>query len=244
MRSAQRAVPASYHLESLQGDVWNNLSDATAFASLSEAIEFVKQHHLEAWRQGCLRLRDEDGTMSVSAIIEAEPSVPLKDRLACESAAWRQIKAPPGAWCFQEFLLRVGTAGIAQPLPPAYSRMMPNACFQNIAGLVRGSRHLRYCEGFALQQGFWLPIHHAWAIDTEDRVIDPTLVEPERYEFLGFPVSLAVRRKIVTRNSQSVFDTGHGMNFDFMMQHCPALLELVDEAHRSVIDGLLTKNKA
>jgi hypothetical protein len=190
-----------------------------------------------------IRLLDYHKGRTWMTDVAAEPNIPLKDRLAFESAAWRQIKAPPGAWCFQEFLLRVGTACIAQPLPAAYPRMMPNACFQNAATLVGGSRHSRYCEGFALLQGFSLPVHHAWAIDAENRVVDPTLVEPDQYEFIGFPVPLAVRRKIVTTTSQSVFDTGYGMNFCFMMQHCPALLDLVDDAYRGFVDGLLAKEK-
>lgn len=159
--------------------------------------------------------------------------------LAREAAGWRMLEAPPGAWFLQEFLVRVGIVGIAQPLPAKYPPMTPTYCFQNTAILVRRRRGLRYCEGYVIRNSFPFPIHHAWAIDANDRVIDPTLERPEECQFLGFPIDLKERKKWVNRNSQSVFDTGMGRNIKFMMQHCPALLDLVADQHREFVERVV-----
>lgn len=48
-------------------------------------------------------------------------------------------------------------------------------CYENAANLVlrRPSGELHYCEGFAIPKTMF-PMEHAWCIDNEGRVIDPT----------------------------------------------------------------------
>jgi hypothetical protein len=72
-----------------------------------------------------------------------------------------------------------------QALPKRYRRRPPKACFYNARSLARGSKRLRYCEGYAMNLELPILFGHAWALDPADRVIDPTLEHPENYQFYG-----------------------------------------------------------
>ena len=54
-----------------------------------------------------------------------------------------------------------------------YRPRVPKQCFDNAYKSAVASRgHLRYVEGFAFN-GI-LPVHHAWTIDADDRIVDTT----------------------------------------------------------------------
>jgi len=48
------------------------------------------------------------------------------------------------------------------------------ACFQNCFNAIWEYREFRYCEGFATDDDLSLAISHAWLINDNDDVIDPT----------------------------------------------------------------------
>lgn len=74
--------------------------------------------------------------------------------------------------CKEDFVRRHGMACEAQPLPKPYRFGPIKRCFANSER--RAKRHgLRYVEGFAVVNGF--PIHHAWCVGENKRVIDVTL---------------------------------------------------------------------
>lgn len=54
--------------------------------------------------------------------------------------------------------------------------LRPRECFRNsiLIAMYDRSRRISYCEGFALQSGLPLPIHHAWCILDGVTVIDLT----------------------------------------------------------------------
>jgi hypothetical protein len=159
----------------------------------------------------------------------------LRSDLAATASGWRHIKAAPGAWMAAEFLVRMGIECEAQSLPAKYSKMTEKYCFDNVSKLVGRRTGLRYCEGYIARDDFPIPIHHAWAIDWENRVIDPTLREPERYAYLGYPIALAKRKRWLSSHSLSVLDTGSGINFKFMLHECPELFDLIDVGYRGFI---------
>jgi hypothetical protein len=166
----------------------------------------------------------------------------LRDHLQKMSQAWRSLKASPGAWLTAEFLLHKGVDCQAQALPKRYSRMIPKQCFRNAAQLVQRRKGLQYCEGYFLRPDIGIPIHHAWAIDQENRVIDPTLDDPEAGEFIGYPMALAMRKQWISKHSYSVLDTGRGINIKFMIHECSDLLDLIDNDHREFVMKTLASN--
>lgn len=52
-------------------------------------------------------------------------------------------------------------------------RMRRRECFANASRLAMEDHSLTYCEGYV--SVFGVPIHHAWVINTHDKVRDPTL---------------------------------------------------------------------
>lgn len=86
---------------------------------------------------------------------------------------WR-IDGPKGYHynSFADFLLREARFWTAQQLPARYPSMIPRACYWNAWKLAKRFRSLRYVEGYAY--GGLIPVMHAWCVDRDDRVIDPT----------------------------------------------------------------------
>lgn len=78
-----------------------------------------------------------------------------------------------------DFIMRHGKPMLGRALPPPYAFMEPKQCFANAMRLTLGGLHgyphtddLTYCEGYVLTA---MPIHHAWCLDREGLVVDPTL---------------------------------------------------------------------
>jgi hypothetical protein len=82
--------------------------------------------------------------------------------------------------CIEDFLLQHGRFFAPQRLPQGIKKGPERQCFEN-AGKVatrRGSS-LFYVEGFALGV---IPVHHAWASDTEGNVYEVTWQTRDRTE--------------------------------------------------------------
>ncbi|QBQ74829.1 hypothetical protein [Caudovirales GX15bay] len=88
------------------------------------------------------------------------------------------------------YVLEHGRDWEPSPLPDNYGRMRPRDCFLNATVLAHMHPALRYVEGFAMHPATPFPIHHAWVVDGEDRVIDPTWEQPEDCLYRGVVFSL------------------------------------------------------
>jgi hypothetical protein len=77
-------------------------------------------------------------------------------------------------------------------------RMEMRQCFANSSRLAIKDRSLTYCEGYISVHG--IPIHHAWVIDKNDKVRDPTLkldkTMPVR-EYFGVPFTVEYLTKVL-----------------------------------------------
>jgi hypothetical protein len=69
-----------------------------------------------------------------------------------------------------DFLIQHARFWTVQSYPSNLRPMVPQQCFDNAYRMAR-KYGWRYVEGYAL--GI-LPVHHAWVVDHDDRVIDPT----------------------------------------------------------------------
>jgi hypothetical protein len=149
----------------------------------------------------------------------------LRATLMRESINWRALGANPGAWLVQEYVGREGIDCQAQALPSRFRPMTPQYCFANASKLMR-RKGLRYCEGYVWRTSFPITIHHAWVIDDQNRVIDPTLERPEECEYLGIVFTADDLR---TRNGgAALLVTSLGMvNAEFILKRCPALGDLM-----------------
>jgi hypothetical protein len=59
--------------------------------------------------------------------------------------------------------------------------MKSGECYANAYALAASETAYRYCEGYATTKGLEIPLAHAWVIDKDLRVIDPTWKEGHHY---------------------------------------------------------------
>lgn len=71
-------------------------------------------------------------------------------------------------------------------LPPDVERGTPRECYKNASLLVMQRPDLTYAEGFARNKATGeLTFQHAWAVDHEGNVVDPTWDNPEESQYFG-----------------------------------------------------------
>jgi hypothetical protein len=91
-----------------------------------------------------------------------------------------------------EFVLAHGQDFKSGPLPSRFEAGKPKMCYCNAVELTLLEPTLFYAEGFAMSTH--MPIPHAWCVDREGNVYDPTLKKPEDLQFFGVRlISEAVR---------------------------------------------------
>jgi hypothetical protein len=109
-----------------------------------------------------------------------------------------------------DLVLRTGRIFTPHPFPARYTRGMVKQCFNNAFGLAARTRgKLRYCEGYAAGV---IPVEHAWCIDAEDRVVDPTWTGENLGElYFGIVIDLDTVRRVRRRGrtASALFDWEH-----------------------------------
>lgn len=96
--------------------------------------------------------------------------------------------------CYEELVLATGRPMTAARLPAAAPRGRMGYCYSNTLALISAYPRLRYVEGYAMP---WVgdragrPSLHAWAINSNGRVWDPTWPDPESSAYFGLEMSLA-----------------------------------------------------
>jgi hypothetical protein len=153
----------------------------------------------------------------------------LREVLTDSVNGWIRISANPGAYIREMFVLEHGVECYAQPLPKGIRRGWPKQCFANARNLVKRRKSLTYCEGFVLVPRIeFFPIHHAWAIDKDRRVVDNTLVDPEVCGYIGIPVSADELRE-VKGDSILLMPKTDLMNVDYMVARSAAIRHVLTE---------------
>lgn len=104
-----------------------------------------------------------------------EPKTDGDRVLLAELQAHADLRStPPPNYLFasiEEFLLRHGTFFTVAPLPAPLKPMRIGGCFENAYRLATRTQAYHYVEGIAYSV---IPVLHAWVIDANGTVIDPT----------------------------------------------------------------------
>jgi hypothetical protein len=100
--------------------------------------------------------------------------------------------------CVEEYLVRYGVFMTPALLPLGVRPMPLSQCYENAFRLASRTKAFHYVEGIAL--GI-MPLHHAWCVDQDGNVIDPTWAirdqgdKPYGQAYFGVELSLdEVRR--------------------------------------------------
>jgi hypothetical protein len=146
----------------------------------------------------------------------------IHERLREEVAQFALMGAPA---LIQQFVLRNGREYAAAKYVGDY-RGQPKLCFKNAFHLTadRAPENIRltYVEGYALRPALPVLIHHAWCVDEDGRVWDPTWTRPEEAEYFGVPINLLVLVEELLRiKYHGILDTPVGPNFEFMKAFDP-----------------------
>lgn len=126
----------------------------------------------------------------------------ITELIKSERSHWRELerhnRMQCGSWLMHEFLLRNGRPFSGRALPAAYSLMRIKGCYENCRQLAL-EEGLRYWEGFTTwKEDFRLHgllIAHAWCVDEDGGVVDPTLSTEGRsaageHDYYGVEFSL------------------------------------------------------
>lgn len=84
-------------------------------------------------------------------------------------------------------VLQHGTEFKGVDRPAHVNRRIPKECFSNSLQLAL-DLGLTYVEGYCLSTNVPVLVHHAWCIDENRTVIDSTLEDPSKYEYIGIPM--------------------------------------------------------
>lgn len=145
----------------------------------------------------------------------------LREYLQTMADSWGVLGHPA---VMERFVLRNGTEFEGRDLPKGFRRGKAKACFENSINLVVRKRDLRYVEGYVMHNVIPIPIHHAWAVDADNRVIDVTIQQPAECQYMGVVMSRQECWTEVSRNDvYGVLDTGLGANVRFMFERDPEL---------------------
>jgi hypothetical protein len=132
-----------------------------------------------------------DGRVCDIAGHSATLAARLRER--AESAVRGTFGEPP-FHSFEEAVLGYGRP-FAEALIPAARQQGPmKRCYRNALTAAFGSRGratvLTYCEGFAMPVSLGIVVEHAWLVDPQGRVIDPTWDDADDCGYVGVPLTL------------------------------------------------------
>lgn len=99
------------------------------------------------------------------------------------------------------FLLRHGRDFSWRPLPPSLRRGLPRQCFLNAMLLAFRSPRYIYVEGLARPPEVNMSVEHAWCVDREGFVADPTWTEGTDY--FGVPFRTKYLKKVALERKSS-----------------------------------------
>jgi hypothetical protein len=93
-----------------------------------------------------------------------------------------------------KFILKHGRLWSAALLPDCFRQAPLGQCYRNATRLAMKHPELAYVEGYASHDGRF-PLQHAWTVDFDGRVVDPTWEKPDTSEYFGIPFATCFLRK-------------------------------------------------
>jgi hypothetical protein len=144
-----------------------------------------------------------------------------------EAAAMAKINAKqPTVGSYKsvaEFLLKHGCRFAPSPYPghlPPPGRL--KECYHN-AGILAVTEGLAYCEGYAAAKNLTTPVAHAWCLDLEGNVVEPTWPDGFARDYFGVAFKVAyVKQCAANREEFGILETDYLEDFKTLRSR-PAL---------------------
>ena len=125
---------------------------------------------------------------------------------------------------FEELVLDCGVETSFAPLPKNIKRGLPKSCYYNCFQLLREDLNLTYSEGYALDLELLLPLIHAWLVNKDGEVIDPTWNNCNA-AYLGIPFNTQWFINLLwSRQSEdclAVFESNYLEDFSLLKEGLP-----------------------
>ena len=125
----------------------------------------------------------------------------LKSLLKQQIQLIRQIYPHP-EWKyggFEELILDLGSE-FNRFSTQNIERGIPKSCYWNCQQLLKEYPELIYCEGYALAPDVFIPLRHAWLINAQREIIEPTWGDNDSV-YLGIPFSTSWFQFILDKRS-------------------------------------------
>lgn len=105
------------------------------------------------------------------------------------------------SFSFYPYVLKHGQKFSAQAITQS-RRRRAKYCFSNAANLAWSGQGYQYVEGFAQSKLGWFGwLHHAWCIDSDEAVIDPTW-RPTGLRYFGVVMDYLTLARLITEGAQ------------------------------------------
>lgn len=104
------------------------------------------------------------------------PQFPATAKGHCELMAYAHSQMS-GLQTIEGFVVEYGDEFLGQHLPEGMKPMAPRMCFKNCFEVAENDSSLTYCEGFIVRSTLPLTIHHAWLIEEDGTVVEPTVTD-------------------------------------------------------------------
>jgi hypothetical protein len=152
----------------------------------------------------------------------------LRMMLEQEAAAFALMGGPS---LMSQLILKHGIEGVGvkHDQPPG----TPKECFSNAAHRALEGP-FDYVEGYGLRASLGIPIHHAWNIDKDGRIIDVTWTDPEKCHYIGIRFSRSTLRRELLKNEV------YGLLAPFEMLN----INLMKEIDRDLVEQALQNAKS
>ena len=127
--------------------------------------------------------------------------------------------------CYEELILQEGFLTIPDPLHNTIIKLNKQYCYYNCYASVEASpKQFTYCEGYAIPENVGIPISHAWLLNEEGLIVEPTL-KSLAIEYYGIPFESAwLIKHIENRKGKdySLIEGNYLENFCFLKEGFPS----------------------
>jgi hypothetical protein len=163
----------------------------------------------------------------------------IRKALEDEVAAWEKFNNP---CALSRFVLRNGVVMAGHMRPPGVRKRESRECFRNATRAVLYGRYgYEYYEGLGISS-LGVPIHHAWCVSAEGKVVDLTWLEPEDCSYMGVHIPKADLSAQVKHHGMYGVIAGDvmGFNVKYIFGRDPELKTICEAilARRDVNNGL------